>query len=374
MHLFEQPGELEKCASSLEHLGRKSSSTEAVAVDSVNRLFNFLSEGGEDPCALIRFFRTMTYEELTPHLQQTVNAALGRKPTGMLNCLTLLASRGIKPAWNDRFESINHQVIPLVSSQMIQSAPMVAQLIQRLGIDLDQVVKPSPILFLSPKTKSYPVLYVPEALGDKAIVSQTDFVEPNGIRSVIGLGGLLPSGDMFAVLAFMRVFMPESIAVRFSLLASALELAISEVCSGKKTGARILVADSSAGLARLLQLLGPTHEVVAVSSIEKAIAAATKEVFDLVICGTQFDDSRMFELLKSMKQSKSQKRKPFICLRQTESELGLGIESGVATAASVSGAACYLDAVEMNDSDLLTAVSAYLPEEIWMPRGGATAY
>jgi hypothetical protein len=365
-HNIEQPGQLEIYAQVLEELGCKSSSTEAVANDALNYLYNRLSEGDDGPCALIRFFRTMSFDELTPALKDRVKSQLDEThQEKTVNCLTLLASKGIEPAWNDRFASKNHQVIPLVSERMVANAPMVAQLIARLGIDVAQILQPAPHLFLNPREKNYNVLYVPEALGDGTIVSQSEFVLPYKIRSVIGLGGLLPTGDMFAVMIFMRILVSSETAMRFKMLARGLEIAINALRSGKKNSARILVAADHNTGSRLQKLLGEEHEVVAVTTIAAAINSAQTQIFDLVICGISFDESRMFDLLKSFKRTKSQRAKPFICYRQGEYELGANIESGVATAARIIGANCYLDATQMSDEDLLTELQAYLPEEIW---------
>jgi hypothetical protein len=369
MHAIEHPGALERCARALEGLGRKSNSTEELAVDAVNRIYNFLCEEDDSACALIRFFRTMAYSELTPHLQETARGILKRVPEGRTNCLTLLASRGSEPAWNDRFQSKHHQVIPLLSAQMVESAPMVAQLISRLGIDVSMMVDPYPTHFLNPKEKNYNVLYVPEALGNSAIVAQDSFVVPKKIQSVIGFGGLLPTGDMFAVVAFMRIFLKEETAQRFQILASSLETAINQVRAGRKTRAKILIADDRLGVERLSRLLGNDHEIHEAPTVEAAVAAADTEGFDLIICGTQFDDSRMFALLTRMKQNKHHKPKPFICFRQKISTMGRGIESATESAAAAAGAACYVDATSMDDRDLVAIVEAYLPEDIWATNG-----
>ena len=282
-----------------------------------------------------------------------------------VNCLTLLASRGMQLEWNDRTKSKSHQVIPLASEQIVEAAPMVAQLIKRLGIDVTQVVTPEPKLFLNPKDKTYNVLYVPKATGDHAIVSQSDFVEPYKIQSVIGFGGLLPTGDMFAVMIFMRTFVPADVARKFARLAQSLEVAINNVRSGKRAGARILIAADIDTAVRLERVLGEQHYLKVVGTIDRAIAAVRAGIYDMIICGVSFDDSRMFELLQAVKLNNSQKSKPFICYKQSEYPLGDGIESGVVTAARIIGASCYLDGTSLTDENLLLTLETYLPEAIW---------
>jgi hypothetical protein len=298
-----------------------------LAFDSLNYLYNQLNAGDDNPCALIRFFRTVAFSELTPELQSLARKALGRAPEGLVNCLTLLASRGMLPEWNDRFASRHHQVIPLVSREMIKEAPMIAQLIKRLGIDLSQVVEPLPTLFLNPTEKKYNVLYVPEAKGSQTIVAQAGFVDVHKIRTVIGIGGLLPTGDMFAVMIFMRIFVPADTAQRFVLLARALENAIAAVRSGKKARARILIATADQGAERLLRLLGTEHSTIRAESLDSAILAAEAEIFDLIICGVDFDESRMFELLKAVKRNGHLKPKPFYMFQAGTIYIRAGVRS-----------------------------------------------
>jgi two-component system, NtrC family, sensor kinase len=366
LHDIENPGEIDKYASALEKLGRKCFNTESVAVDTVNYLYNRLNYKQANSCALIRFFRTMGFNELTPALQELSLQTLPEAAHNNVNCLTLLASRGMLPEWNDRFESKNHQVIPLVSSQMIASAPMIAQLINRLGIDVAQVITPAPRLFLNPLEKTYNILYVPNALGDHAIVAQKEFVEPYGIHSVIGTGGLLPTGDMFALMIFMRVFITPRTAKQFSLIARGIEMALNEIRSGKKVAGRILLATSpSEHLHRLRALLGAEHEIVVVHSVQQAIALIQAENFDLIICGTLFDDSRMFELLWATKQERKLRQQPFLCFKENQSLLGEDLDSLVASAAQMVGASCYVDGNSVNDDELKNVLHAYLREEIW---------
>ena len=52
--------------------------------------------------------------------------------------------------------------------------------------------------------KTYNVFHVPEAFDNPLIPAQEDFVLPYRIKSVLGFGGLLPSGDIFAVILFLK--------------------------------------------------------------------------------------------------------------------------------------------------------------------------
>jgi hypothetical protein len=51
-------------------------------------------------------------------------------------------------------------------------------------------------------------------------------VIPHGIRSVLGFGGVLPSGDLFAMILFSRVRIPREIAELFKTLSLNVKVAL----------------------------------------------------------------------------------------------------------------------------------------------------
>jgi hypothetical protein len=58
------------------------------------------------------------------------------------------------------------------------------------------------------------------------IPAQKDFVLPYKVASVLGFGGLLPDGDLFAVIIFSRVAIPASTAEMFRTIALNLKLGL----------------------------------------------------------------------------------------------------------------------------------------------------
>ena len=89
---------------------------------------------------------------------------------------------------------------------------MVAGLIEQLGLSIEDVVAPSPdrkrIVELAQRT--YGVFHVADAKGSSFVPAQ-GFVERYGVRSALGFGGVLFTGDFFSVVMFSRV--PISAAV-----------------------------------------------------------------------------------------------------------------------------------------------------------------
>jgi hypothetical protein len=187
----------------------------------------FVDEDGQPACALVRFFKTHPYGDLSEDLQAIVREAAPEAASiPELRCLTLLATRGDDPRWNQRQDSRGHRVIPLMNVEMVQQAPMIAQLITQLGIPIAEVVRPSRTLLLEAAQTNYNVFYVARALGSPHIVAQEDFVIPYGIASVLGFGGLLSSGDLFAMILFSRVAIPPEVAHQFGVVGLNLKIAV----------------------------------------------------------------------------------------------------------------------------------------------------
>jgi hypothetical protein len=70
------------------------------------------------------------------------------------------------------------------------------------------------------------VFYVDRAEGSPYIPAQTEFVQPQRIQSVLGFGGLLPSGELFATILFTRTYIPREVADLFKTLALNVKVAL----------------------------------------------------------------------------------------------------------------------------------------------------
>lgn len=202
----------------LRKLGTTAQNLEDVAQQIVMFLYNSLIDAstGMPACSLIRLYRTICYRDLDDDLRAFGARMIRNIPlTPETRCLTLVATVGEKPEWNSRRQSVRHQTIPLPSEEVVHAIPMVSQLVAQLGLDVSSVVRPDSKLLLEAEQNTYNVFYVDEAKGNPYIPAQSDFVLPFNIRSVIGFGGLFPSGDMYAVLMFTKVFVPRNTADMF---------------------------------------------------------------------------------------------------------------------------------------------------------------
>jgi hypothetical protein len=216
------------CSTALRQASTVASSMEDAAQKTVAHLYEgFLADGGKPALALVRFFKTHPYRALEESQRQFARGlARNHEPDPETKCLTLLATRGEEPAWNARTESRGHVAIPLTSEKMVESAPMISQLIQQFGLEIGTVLKADRETITDLAQKTYNVFHVPEAKGSPYIPAQDEFVIPHGIRSVLGFGGMLPSGNLFAVIMFGKVPISRETADLFANVALAVKLAI----------------------------------------------------------------------------------------------------------------------------------------------------
>ncbi len=211
-----------QCGRGIRQSAADAASLDEAAAAIVEYLYEQLqNEGavGQRP-ALVRFYKTRPFSDLDSRLQAFArDAAGGTVLIPETRCLTLVATAGQRPEWCDPRQSVAHQAIPLPSESIVEQAPMIAQLIRAMGFDIREVISPDPSLLEERSGKTYDVFHVEEALGSPYIPVQHDFVVKYGIRSVIGFGGLLPDGELFAVVVFARGPIPPDSAARFRNIA-----------------------------------------------------------------------------------------------------------------------------------------------------------
>ena len=214
--------DMAECGLALRQFGLGVESMEEAS----NRIVRYLYENfctkptGEKSCALVRLFKTHPYEDLEVELAEYARSMLDHyPPLPAMKCMTLLATVGEKTEWNSRHTSVGHKAIPLASESVVAQIPMISQLIRQLGLEIKTVINPGPDLLVEIEQRKYNVFYVPEAIGNPYIPAQDSFVIPFGIKSVLGFGGLLPSGNLFAIIIFLKVQIPHSTAQMFSTLA-----------------------------------------------------------------------------------------------------------------------------------------------------------
>lgn len=221
--------DLTECGKTVRKMGDGARCMEEIAGKIVRHLYDNLIDGGTGTraCALIRFFKTHTYAGLDEGLQRFARTMMGDTPVfPEMKCLVLLATAGDNPEWNSRSNSTGHKAIPLPSEETVHQIPMIRNLIDQLGLSVRSVIKPDPTIIMDMAQRTYNVFHVLEAFNSPNIPAQLNFVVPCGIKSVLGFGGVFPSGDIYAVIMFSKVPVSKEVAGLFSTLSLNMKIAV----------------------------------------------------------------------------------------------------------------------------------------------------
>jgi hypothetical protein len=212
------------CSAVLRQIGQGAQSIEDVAERTVHWLYEHLvDDAGSRACALVRIFQTRPAHELTPDLLRIAGLP---QPPPAVPCLVLLSTVGQKSEWNSPLYSLGHRVIALSSPEAVRRTPMVSELLRQFGVNVATLLNPDNGLLLEQGDHTFNVFHVSEARGSPWVPAQKDFVLPYGIRSVLGFGGLLPHGSLFALILFSKAAIPRSTADQFKTLALSVKLSL----------------------------------------------------------------------------------------------------------------------------------------------------
>ncbi len=139
--------------------------------------------------------------------------------------LTLLASRGVRPAWNDVRGSLGHRAVPLTDGRFVRTIPMVGRMLEDLGYPIDALPSgdarpPGPRL-----GDGMGVFHVRDAAEpeNEAVVPSRAFVVEHGVRSVFGLGATYVDGSVLVVLVFSRDLVDRETVMGLAPLAATLK-------------------------------------------------------------------------------------------------------------------------------------------------------
>ena len=116
---------------------------------------------------------------------------------------------------------------------MVVGIPMISRLLTQFGLDVGSAMRPDPMLIGDMPSKTYNTFYVLEAVGSPYISAQDDFVIPNEIKSVLGFGGVLSSGELFVVVMFSKANILADIAGKFSNVGARVKEAVEPFVGNK---------------------------------------------------------------------------------------------------------------------------------------------
>lgn len=238
--------DMTQCGATLRKIGAGADSMEEVA-DRIIRYFYeqfFDLHTGASAFTLVRFFKTHAFSELPTDLQAYAQTMLDQQAASpATKCLTLLATQGDRVEWQSRQASVGHQAIPLISEQLVAQSPMISQLIAQFGLPIHAVLDPNPTLIIDLEQKSFNVFHVLDAVNSPHVPAQKEFVVPLGVRSVLGFGGMLPSGNLIAIIVFSKVPISRETADMFKTLALNVKMAVLPFDRGAVFNQQLLISN-----------------------------------------------------------------------------------------------------------------------------------
>ena len=217
-------GDLSRMASTLRNLGEGTGNLQAFADRVCRYLYDhLLDEAGQRQTLLVRFYATLAYDELPVTDRDGAGPAPQPQPEPDATCITLLATVGDQPAWNDRLASRGAQTQLLTDAAQIHGLPTLNAIVEQLGIEASALLVRRNRLRNAKDDKHYGVFHVADRTEDAADPAH-GFYEHYGVRSQLGFGGMLPNGGVFGILVFSRVCLPEESAHKWETLAHSIAL------------------------------------------------------------------------------------------------------------------------------------------------------
>ncbi|MEK0179093.1 histidine kinase [Microcoleus anatoxicus] len=219
---------LAKCSLVLRQLGRNSGSMQETSQKIADYIYQHFydSESSQNSCVLVRLFKTHPYGELDDSLQASARSLMQNKiPPYEMKCWTLLASAGKEPQCNYADEAPNI-VIPLVNEELVAQMLPISERILELGLDIPTVLGIADEKMLEMELKLLNIFYICSAQNSPFIAEQNSLVIPYEVKSVLGIGGLLPSGSLFMVELFFNIKISFKIAEVLNILAVAVKTAL----------------------------------------------------------------------------------------------------------------------------------------------------
>lgn len=148
--------------------------------------------------------------------------------------LTLLGTAGTQPGWGTRASSVGHLAIPLVDAQLVDGAPMIAELLTSLQVNVHKVPGGSAIELRRLAGGRDGRFYVADAQSSvdakgRRIIAAGDFVAKHQIRTVFGMGGAYLGGELVVAIVFTNELLTALEVDRFPSLIGTFKLGTSKL-------------------------------------------------------------------------------------------------------------------------------------------------
>ncbi len=225
--------DMARCGAELREAGAKAASLEAVAEAIVESLYENLHDAKGRACVMVRLYTTHQSSQLPAEMRELENRSMPAKPPAHGKCLTLLGTAGDLPEWNSRRAARGYRAILSPNGNPVDCAPIVAEIARQFGLDLGAILATPPGAAEDLNHRTCNVFFVPDASSSPFIPAQADFVVSHGVKSALGFGGMLPAGNLFAVIIFTRVPIPADTAQMFRTIALNVKMNLLRFAGGK---------------------------------------------------------------------------------------------------------------------------------------------
>ncbi len=207
-----------------EHVGGVSASAHTIEA-AAQSMTDTVYEALEGSVVLTRAYVTEPYGKLpdanrsfVARVAQSKNVAHELRDATPV--LSLLGTTGQEKEWCDRKNSKGHVGIPLTSSSFISAVPMVAGLLQQMGVGIDWLDSEDDHIQVTSWGASGS-FYVADATTEQndrgeMIIPAQDFVSNYGVHTVFGIGDAYPSGEMAVLIVFCNEHLPGDAPARLN--------------------------------------------------------------------------------------------------------------------------------------------------------------
>jgi hypothetical protein len=191
----------------------------ATVGDAAQIFCSRLYESWNENLVLVRLYLTMPYGELpsfqTEFVDNLVTSAGAPPPADTKPVLCLLGTRGNQAAWNDRRTSQGHAAIPLLSASFVSGIPMILRMLQQLKAGVDWLDSEDLKQVEATATRLSGLFYVADAAKEtdhkgRHVIPAQDFVSRHHVKTVFGIGGGYPTGNIAIVILFTNVALTQN--------------------------------------------------------------------------------------------------------------------------------------------------------------------
>lgn len=220
--------EATQCASRIIRFGTRVATVETVSQLLSEYLYDHfrVPETAAPALLLSRVFVTRPLDTLEPRLKIMAERMAGtHELSRQARCFVLMGSCGQFHFWCHPRLSTRFGCVPLEGPDFHTRMPMFSHLLDQLEIGSFSAQQHDAAFLLSDLDRAFNVFHIEEALGHPFIPVQAEFVQQYGVKSVIGFGGRLPSGEAFAAVLFSAVHIPPAAANHFRVIALSAYLA-----------------------------------------------------------------------------------------------------------------------------------------------------